>query len=104
MAQRRDKGAERRIAAARIDRLLAAARDEALGPDADLADRYAVLARRIAMRYQLPLRRDQKAQVCRACSAYQVPGVTSRTRFRRGRLVRTCLRCGRVRRRILEHP
>lgn len=102
MPRRRDKTGERRIAAARADRLLALARREALGPDADLAQRYARLARRVAMRHQAPLSRDQKVQVCRACGAYLVPGATSRVRLQRHRVVTTCLHCGALRRRPIK--
>ena len=101
MARRRNKGEERHIAAARVATLFDRARTEALGPDADLADRHAALARRIAMRYRLRLRRDQKAQVCRKCDAYRSPA-NSRSRVHRGRLVTTCLRCGHIHRRPLK--
>lgn len=101
MARRRDKDLERRIALSRIERLLGLARRESQGPDADLADRYAELALRIARRYQITLQAPQKAQVCRACHAYRVPGRTSRARIQNGRVVTTCVQCGDVRRRPL---
>lgn len=101
MARRRNKGEEKQIARRRVHTLLSAARDEALGPDTDLADRYARLARRVAMRYQLTLAPDQKTQVCRDCGAYRVPAHT-RVRVHRGRIVTTCLACGSIRRRPLE--
>ncbi|HLF16981.1 MAG TPA: ribonuclease P, partial [Candidatus Thermoplasmatota archaeon] len=100
MARRRDKDKEREVASARVARLLVRARAEALGPDPALADRHAGLVRRIAMKYQLGLSPEAKAQVCRGCSGYRLPGAT-RVRLRSGRLVTTCLRCGHVRRRPL---
>lgn len=100
MARRRNKGEEKQIARARVHRLLAQARVEALGPDADLADRYATLARRVAMRYQLTLYPDQKTQVCK-CGAYRRPAHT-RVRITRGRITTTCTACGHVRRRPLQ--
>jgi len=102
VARRRNKGEEKRIARTRVQLLLERARREALGPDADLADRYSLLARRISMRYQSPLARDQKVQVCKGCDAFRVPGRTSRTRIHANRLVTTCLRCGRIERRPLH--
>jgi ribonuclease P protein subunit RPR2 len=98
---RRNKGEEKRMAVGRIGHLLDEARGEALGPDADLADRHAGAARRIAMRYQVRGLDRLTAEVCRGCGAYRVAGRTSRTRVQRGRVVTTCLACGRVRRRPL---
>lgn len=99
MARRRNKGEEKQIARQRVRRLLDEARDEALGPDADLADRYAALARRVAMRYQVPLRADQKVHVCK-CGVYRRPANT-RVRIARGRVNTHCLACGKIRRRPL---
>lgn len=100
MAKRRNKGEEKHLARRRIDRLLAVARREALGPDRDLADAHAGLALRIARRYQTGLRRDQRAQVCRKCATYRTHE-TCRVRLRAGRVTTTCLRCGDVHRRPL---
>lgn len=103
MARRRNKGEERNLAKRRVQALFDSARAEALGPDRDLADRHAALARRVATRYQLPLRPDQKVLVCRKCGVLR-RAETSRVRFGRGRLRTTCLACGDIRRRILETP
>lgn len=102
MARRRKKGAEKGIARERIHALLDRADAEAGGPDADLADRYAQLARRVAMRYQLPLGPAAKARLCRTCDSHQTPGRTRRVRIHAGRIVATCLRCGAVTRRPLR--
>lgn len=99
MAKRRNKGEERQIAARRIDALLDRARGETLGPDADLADRYATIASQVARKYQMPLRPHQKAQVCRSCQAYR-RSETHRVRIHRGRIITTCP-CGRIHRRPL---
>lgn len=100
MGRRRKKQEERAIAQARMLGLLEAARREAGGPDGELADRHADLARRIGLKYQLGLGGAWKAHVCKACGAYRVPA-TSRTRVHHGRIVTTCLRCGHRRRRPL---
>jgi ribonuclease P protein subunit RPR2 len=100
VTRRRDKHDERHIAAARVGALLEQARREALGPDADLADRYAALARRVAMRYQVGLG-PGRTLVCRKCGVFRVPGRTSRARVSRHRIVTTCLACGEIRRRPL---
>ncbi|MFO1533176.1 MAG: ribonuclease P protein component 4 [Thermoplasmatota archaeon] len=102
MARRRDKGEERDLAVRRIDILLARARSEALARRSDLADRYARLSLAIAQKYQTGLERRHKAQVCRSCGAFLVPGRTSRTRITSGRVTTTCLGCGNVARRPLH--
>lgn len=99
---RRDKGEERAIATRRIDVLLARARAEAMGRRGDLADRYVRIGLEIAQKYQSGLTPAQKAQVCRACGAFRVPGRTSRTRMSGGKVATTCLRCGDVSRRPLR--
>lgn len=102
MARRRNKGEEKRIARSRVRLLLARARAESLGSDPDLADRYAALARRVGMRYQSPMLKAEKLQLCKGCDAYRVPGRTSRTRLHGHRLITTCLRCGRIERRPIH--
>ncbi len=92
MARRRNKSQERHIAKGRIDRLLRNAEREALGPDPDLADRHAALAKRVAMRYQIPCR-----PLCR-CGVFPVPGRNTRVRIHAGRVITTCT-CGHIRRR-----
>lgn len=99
---RRDKGEERDIAVRRIDTLLALARLEALAKRGDLADRYAHLSLQVAQKYQTGLLRRQKAQVCRACATFLVPGRSARTRLAAGNVVTTCLRCGNIVRRPLH--
>ncbi len=98
---RRDKGAERRIARGRIQRLWQAAEGEALQGDGDLADRYAGLAHRIALRYQQPWGAAGKLRRCPGCHEFRVPGRNTRTRIQRGRVITSCLACGHVRRRPL---
>lgn len=102
MARRRDKGQEKRAAAARVRSLLARAADEARGPDADLADRYADLATSISKRYQLRMGQEARIQVCRSCGRYRRAGAGVRVRLHRGRLITTCNACGALHRRPLR--
>lgn len=94
MPRRRDKQAERSLARARIRHLLELARRRLREGETALALRTTALARRIAMRYQTGLRRDEREQVCRACGALRVPGRTARIRLRGGKKSITCLACG----------
>ena len=95
---RRDKAEERRIARARIGRLFELAASRAREGDDARAARYVQLARRVGMRYVVPLDRAHRRSFCRACGAYLLPGRTARVRAREGKLAVTCLPCGAVRR------
>lgn len=96
MARRRRKGLERRIARERIEVLFRLAEEEARRDKLHRADRYAQLARRIGMRYNVPLPRPYRRRVCRSCGAYLAPGKRATVRLRPSRVVVTCRTCGRV--------
>jgi ribonuclease P protein subunit RPR2 len=90
------------VARERIDLLMAEADRAALSGRIELADRYVELARRVGMRYNVRVPTAHKRKYCRGCYGYLLPSVTSRTRFQRGKVVTTCLRCGHVVRVPLE--
>jgi len=62
------------------------------------ADRYAALARKLAMRYTLPFPKHWKHRVCKKCYSFLVPGENCKTRIHKGRVINTCLDCGNIRR------
>lgn len=95
MARRR-KGEERRIARERIERLFRLAEAEALKANDARANRYAGLARRIGMRYNVRLPSEFKRRVCKGCHAYLLPPRTARVRVGESRVTTTCLACGTV--------
>jgi ribonuclease P protein subunit RPR2 len=64
----------------------------------DLSDRYVSLAWKIAMRQRVRIDRELRRQFCRGCSAFLVPGATSRVRVHGGKVVVTCLACKQRRR------
>ena len=78
------------IAAERIDRLRALARQAARAGDDDRAREYVGLARRLAERNRLRLPREFRRFTCDACDAYLVPGRNARVRTRDGHVVVTC--------------
>ena len=92
------------IAKERIELLIEEADRVALLGRIELADRYVELARRVGMRYNVRVPRPLKRRFCSECYRYLLPGVTSRTRMKRGRAVTTCLRCGHVLRIPLREP
>jgi ribonuclease P protein subunit RPR2 len=87
-----------RTAQERISDLFALAEQESARGHPTLPDRYVGLARRIGMRYNVRLPVEYRELYCRRCSAHWVEGRTVRTRLRGGLRVRTCLRCGWLRR------
>lgn len=92
---RRSEG--KRIARERIERLFQQA--AIFFPEnPQWSDRCIALARSIAMKQRVRIPRPLKRQFCRRCSAFLVPGRTSRVRVHRGRVVVTCFRCGSQRR------
>jgi len=98
MAQRRRKGSERKIAHERIDILFGLAEREASRGNQTRANRYAGLAAKIGMRYNVHLPRQYKRRYCRKCHAFLVPGKNCRIRVARGKVTMTCGVCGDVRR------
>jgi ribonuclease P protein subunit RPR2 len=81
------------IAAERIDRLHALAREAARAGEEERAREYVRLARRIAERNRLSLPRAFTRFTCDRCDRYLIPGRTARTRLQDGHVVITC-ECG----------
>lgn len=94
---RRNLKLERRIAGERVDILFKLAQDNFM-KNKERAQVYARLAWRIALRYNISLPGKWKLNFCRGCKSFLMPSFNSRVRLSRGRLVITCLECGRRRR------
>jgi len=94
--RKRRRGVERKIARERIDILFRLAEEEALRERLDRADRYCQLARRIGMRYNVPLPSRHKRRICKGCHSFLLPSVTAQVRVRRGRVVMRCMKCGKI--------
>ncbi|MDO9536708.1 MAG: ribonuclease P [Thermoplasmata archaeon] len=92
----RAKNKRRTIAKERIILLLDMAEQRALADEMPLADRYAQLARKIGMRYQISMPRGFNLRFCRQCLKYLVPGKNARFRTSAGRLSRQCLGCSSI--------
>lgn len=76
--------------------LFARAQEEAERGNLPRADRYAQLARRLGMRYNVPLPAPYRRLCCRSCGAYLAPGPAATVRLRRARVIVTCKACGRI--------
>lgn len=76
-----------------------------LREDPELAQRYARIARRIAMSARVRLPKEYRRQVCRYCKSFILPGVNCRVRIKQRRephAVITCLNCGKQMRTVLK--
>ena len=94
------------IAKERIYILIANALHELKEEDEDnLANAYARLVKKIAMRLRLRLPYEIRQLYCKKCKYFIIPGRNSRIRIGRYRIkgIRiTCLRCGYVYRKIIK--
>lgn len=94
---RKDRAKHRKIARERIDILFTLAREE-FRRNRERSHAYARLAWRIALRYNVGLPKKWKLHFCRGCKHFLMPGDNARVRLNKGRVVITCLECGRIRR------
>ena len=97
------KSTARDVAKERIRLLIDHALREALHDDI-LANKQAMLAKKIAMRMRLRLPYEIRQLYCKRCKEFILPGISSRIRTGRSRLkaVRiTCLKCGHIYRKVL---
>lgn len=82
------KYADKKIAKERILRLFEQAEKKE-----EMANRYAKLAREIAMKYKVRIPTKLKRRICKHCYKYLKPGKNARIRTRQGKVVVYCLEC-----------
>ncbi len=70
--------------------------------DPKLASRYAELARKIGMRYNVRIPPHLRKRICKACKSYMHPGITASQKTEKGWLIITCKACGKKNRFSLE--
>lgn len=87
------KDFQRRIARERVSILFHEA-ERVFSQNPKRADRYVSLARKIAMKVNIHLSSFQRRKFCRFCYRFLCTGVNSRVRIRPGKIVITCLSCG----------
>lgn len=71
--------------------------------DAELAQKQAMLAKRISTRLRVRLPYEMRQLYCKKCKSFIVPGISARVRIGRAgvRGVRiTCLKCGHIYRKV----
>ena len=91
----KNKKFQKTIADKRINKLFSMAEQRALSGNFNLADRYVELARKISMRYLVPIPKEYKRRFCKHCYSYLLPHVTCRIRIHRGKLIIYCHNCKR---------
>jgi len=98
------KKAQKDLAAQRIEILLRNAL-ETMKSDAELAEKQAMLAKKISTKFRIRLPYEIRQLYCKKCKGFIVPGVNARVRVGRTNVeaVRiTCLKCGHVYRKIIK--
>lgn len=81
-----------KVAKSRINELFKQAKG-IFDADPRLSDRYVTLARRLSMKYKVPLTSAQKRIFCKHCYHFLMPGKNLRVRTRVGKLVYYCENC-----------
>ncbi len=100
----KDKKYKKIIAKRRINRLFELAEQNALSNRLHLSDRYIELARKISMRYLIPIPKEYKRRFCKHCYSYLLPHVTGRIRINRGKIIIYCYNCKKFTRILLKKP
>jgi ribonuclease P protein subunit RPR2 len=90
---KKDKRVNKKIALYRLSQLFHLAETAALQGRLNLADRYVEIARRLSMRYLVPIPAEFKRCYCKHCYRFLLPGVSGRVRIHRGRLIMSCFGC-----------
>lgn len=82
----------KQIAKERIKYLFKQAK-EAFNKNPAVSNRYVTLARKISMKYKVPIPRELKRRFCKHCYKYLVPGKNCRIRTKNGKVVYYCQNC-----------
>ena len=88
-----NKKNQKQIALKRIQRLFELAYNKATDKNFQLADRYTHIARKISMKYLVPIPNEYKRCFCKHCYCYLLPDVNSRFRIKNGKIVIYCKNC-----------
>ena len=88
-----NKKIKKTIAKNRIKRLFTLAEECALNNKLVLSNRYVFLARKISMRYLVPIPNKFKRRFCKHCYCYLIPGKNCRVRIYRSRIIVNCFNC-----------
>ncbi len=87
---------DKEIAKERIQILFQKALEEAKKGNLELANRYIYILWKIKLKFHIKLPKYIKRMFCRKCLTFWIPEKTLRVRVRNGRVIYTCLKCGRI--------
>ncbi len=87
------KEKEKKSAKKRVEILFGEA-SQAFKKDKKAADRFVKAARRLAMKHNLKLPKEQQRNFCKYCYCYSLPGENCRVRAYKGKMVYHCFDCG----------
>lgn len=90
---KKDKIKNKKIAINRINKLFDIAEKSAFEGKISLANRYVNIARKISMKYLVPIPKEYKRCFCKHCYSFMLPNVTSRARINKGKIVFYCFKC-----------
>ena len=91
--RKKDKKNKKIIARNRIEKLFSIAEKNALSGRLDLSNRYVQIARKISMKYLVPIPTEFKRSFCKHCYFYLLPDVNCRIRIHRNRIIIYCNNC-----------
>ncbi len=89
----RNKKQQKKIAKNRIIKLFNLAEEYALSGRLKFSDRYVFLARKLSMRYLVPIPPKYKRRFCKNCYTYLLPGKNCRVRIHGKKIVTYCHNC-----------
>ncbi len=89
----KNKKIQKNIAKKRIEHLFELSERYALSNRFELSNRYVQLARKISMKYLVPIPKKYKRSFCKHCYSYLLPGINSRVRISRGKIISYCFEC-----------
>jgi len=89
----KNRKTQKAIAAKRIKKLFSMAEHSALNDKLELSNRYVQLARKLSMKYLVPIPLEFKRRFCKHCYSYLLPSVNSRYRVHNKHLVIFCSNC-----------
>lgn len=93
MGEKNRFGNGKKIARERIDILFGNAKEWA-DNDSERSRRCILIAKRIAMKQRMRIPKRFRRLFCPQCHTLLRPGINSRIRIQRGRVIQTCLICG----------
>ena len=91
---------QQKIALQQVKTLLGEA-EKAFSEDRTWAHRQVGKARRVAMKVKLKMPQEYKRKYCKHCYSFLMPGVNSRVRTARGKVIISCFECKKFMRIVL---